>query len=126
MLHHSDAAEKVTPPSTSTAPPPPLKAAEIILSDHPLEQSMNQSRNLGANIHITRPTTSQQQTLHPRSTSTSPAMLHTSTSIQTPTNDAQEDVPDLVDILATISRRLSPRERQALIDNLVSEQRTLV
>ena len=117
MSHPSDAAERVTH-STFTASPPPLKADLIVLSDHPLEQSTDQSGNLGADTHITPP-------IQPLSSSTDPDTLHTSTNNQTPTNDAQEDAPDLADVLGFISRsRLTPRERRALAENLVSEERT--
>jgi len=113
--HPSDASERVTP-SMFTTPPLPPKADLIVLSDHPLEQSTNQPSNLGADIHVTQP-------IQPLSSSTGPDTLRT-TNVQTP-NDAQEDGPDLVDVLGFISRsRLTPRERRALAENLVSEERT--
>jgi len=122
MSHYSDATERVTPSTSSTLPPPP-KAAGIVLFQP--EQSTSQSRNLGADVLITQQTGSQQQALHPWSASTGPATPYTSANIQTTTNNAQEGVPGLVDVLAIISRsRLSPRERQVLSDNLVSDQRT--
>ena len=131
MSHHSAAAERAAT-STSTAPRPPPKADLIVSSDHPLEQSANQSENLGADVHITQPISSQQQAPQPISSSTSLATPHTPANIQTPmastqllANETQEDVPDLVDVLGVISRsRLTPRERQALINNLASERGT--